>query len=398
MYRYRLKSFTLNDGSAPLPLGNLTVIVGPNNVGKSRALRDVLNICAAQQPRTYRSLVVTDVDWTMPTYLDDLREREKLNVYTDANGNQVLRSLDPNLAGERSTQVTGWQDANYSQLLTNKVLFTQLVGTQFIAHLNTQNRLQLVQQTGSPQQAHGQTSHLLHGLYFAGAAVESTIAAIIAEQFGLDIRLDYSGLSHMLFRVGKDLSMVPSDPREAARPFLKLDRLDDQGDGLRAFVGIMTALMAAQRDVFLIDEPEAFLHPPQATRMGELLAEYATNERQIVVATHSAEVLQGMLYKSEDATILRIGRIGDRNTFRVLDKEDLKTIASDPLLQSERVLDGIFSICTDCGGGLRRAVLQRGVAQAWSAVGRADTVNRKTSRQLRGSEASIGSWAFGVPQ
>jgi hypothetical protein len=72
------------------------------------------------------------------------------------------------------------------------------------------------------------------------------------------------------------------------------------------------------------------------------LAEKATGSAQIFIATHSADVLQGLLNKSPDATILRIDRIGQTNLFRQLDKADLKTISGDPLLQSERVLDGIF--------------------------------------------------------
>jgi hypothetical protein len=135
---------------------------------------------------------------------------------------------------------------------------------------------------------------------------------------------------------------IPPDPRDASEILDKYERLDDQGDGLRSFTGIMTAVLCADRDVLLIDEPEAFLHPPQAFRIGELLAENVSGERQMFVATHSSDVVQGMLGRAQDATIIRLDRVGDKNTFRVLDPDDLKSIAVDPLLQSARVLDGIF--------------------------------------------------------
>ena len=120
------------------------------------------------------------------------------------------------------------------------------------------------------------------------------------------------------------------------------DRLDDQGDGIRSFVGVMVALLSLKRSVFLIDEPEAFLHPPHAFRMGELLAEHASDGRQIVAATHSVDLLRGVISKTQDVTVIRIGRDGLTNEFKSLRPDDLKSIASDPLLSSARVLDGLF--------------------------------------------------------
>ena len=38
---FRIKSLTFNDGTE-LHLGNITVLVGPNNSGKSRALKDTV--------------------------------------------------------------------------------------------------------------------------------------------------------------------------------------------------------------------------------------------------------------------------------------------------------------------------------------------------------------------
>ena len=48
------------------------------------------------------------------------------------------------------------------------------------------------------------------------------------------------------------------------------------------------------------------------------------------------------LRRSSEATIVRLDRVGEKNSFRVLDRAVLKSIAVDPLLQSARVLDGIF--------------------------------------------------------
>ena len=340
MFTYRITKLLLNDGTALSP-GSLVVIVGPNNAGKSRALRDIATICAPNPNVVARPLIVKEVTSTTPVSTDEVGERKKLYIRDEPNGQRFLRTLDPNLAGERNFPVTGWGNEIFNNILHNPQQFGLFFGSQFVAHLSTQTRLQLVQQSQSPQfRLH--TSNLLQTLYWSGKETERRIREIIRAQFGVDIALDFSSLSQLVFRVGKDLSSIPEDPRDAAAILDNCERLDDQGDGLRSFVGITTALECADRDVFLIDEPEAFLHPPQAFRMGQILADKANEQRQVFVATHSADVLQGVLARASGATILRMDRLEDQNRFRVLDQEDLKTISKDPLLQSARVLDGIF--------------------------------------------------------
>jgi predicted ATPase len=339
-YRYRITSIKFNDGSSLKP-GNLVVLVGPNNAGKSRSLRDILSICAPTQSISPRPLVVREVKWAAPASITELESREKVYIREEANGMRLLRSLDPSLNTERNHNVSAWTDQNLkAALISNEQLFAMMFGSQCIAHLGTHNRLQLVQQTRSPE-FRKQASHLLHALYWKKSAVDQ-IRSVIKNQFDIDLALDFSTLAQIVLRVGKDLDQIPPDPRDALEILDKCERLDDQGDGLRSFTGILAALLCADRDVFLIDEPEAFLHPPQAFRIGELLAENASDDRQIFVATHSSDVLQGMLGKAPDATIVRLQRIGDNNQFRVLDRDDLRAITVDPLLQSARVLDGIF--------------------------------------------------------
>jgi energy-coupling factor transporter ATP-binding protein EcfA2 len=338
-YRYRITRIKFNDGRSLEP-GNLVVFVGPNNVGKSRSLKDILSICGPPPGLSPRPLVVTEVDWTTPSSFEELGQRDKVLVREEPNGIRQLRSLDPNLVGERNFQVTNWVDANFTNALNNKQLFASLFGSQFVGHVGTQNRLLLVQQSQSPQ-FRKHATNLLQALYWRKAAVEE-IKQAIKSQFDIDLALDFSTLSQIMFRVGKNMESIPPDPRDASDILEKYERLDDQGDGLRSFTGIMTAVLCADRDVLLIDEPEAFLHPPQAFRIGELLAEKVSDLRQMFVATHSSDVVQGMLSKASEVTVVRLDRLGDKNSFRVLDRADLKSIAVDPLLQSARVLDGIF--------------------------------------------------------
>lgn len=48
----------------------------------------------------------------------------------------------------------------------------------------------------------------------------------------------------------------------------KATPLREEGDGLRSFVSVLLSLMGRRKPVFLLDEPEAFLHPPYAAQDG----------------------------------------------------------------------------------------------------------------------------------
>lgn len=165
---------------------------------------------------------------------------------------------------------------------------------------------------------------------------------VISQAFKTDIALDYTSLQRMLFRVGEDFSGLSGNPRKDSSTLSQCKKLDEQGDGIRAFAGVVVALLAVRRDVFLIDEPEAFLHPPQSFRLGRFLSDQSCKNRQIIVATHSADILRGLLSIPTDIKIIRIDRSGSVNTIRTLDTNTIKSLVTDPLLSSARVLDGLF--------------------------------------------------------
>ncbi len=344
MYQYKLTEITLNDGTTVIPR-KLTVIVGPNNSGKSRALKEVSTF--ATNANTMSGVVVNNVKWTMPNNIEDLRESYDVERYQNRAGSWEYRVLNPELIDEthNSSRIewpAGYQAGLYNDAAgPNLKYFAESFGKAMIGFLTTEQRLQLVKETASPGHEK-QTSNVLHALYNAGRATEQEIRQLTKSAFGQEIALDFSTLQNMLLRVGLDFSGLPIDPREARSILSGHERLDEQGDGLRSFVGIVVTLLSVKRGVFLIDEPEAFLHPPQAFRIGEFLSDQADNSLQIVLATHSADVLRGIISKTQDVTIIRIDRSGAVNRFNILDPERLKELITDPLLSSARVLDGLF--------------------------------------------------------
>ena len=78
MYVYKLTRIIFNGNMAIEP-GKLTVIVGPNNSGKSRALKDIAAITTQSRPsdRLVRSVVVNDVKWTLPRNFQEVQDAYK---------------------------------------------------------------------------------------------------------------------------------------------------------------------------------------------------------------------------------------------------------------------------------------------------------------------------------
>jgi hypothetical protein len=225
----------------------------------------------------------------------------------------------------------------------NAAMFAYYFGNYFVTRLTTESRLTITKEGPSGDTQRGETQNLLQAFFREGRSAEERLSELVNSAFeALHVKLDYTGLSNLRFRVGQSFDGVPEDPRDA-RPIMEAyDKLDDQGDGIRSFVATVLSLLVGNRPVLLLDEPEAFLHPPQALQLGATIANEVSDDRQIIVATHSVDLLRGILSKRADVDILRLSRNGNSTKSTKLSSEDVRGIANDPLLSSTRILDGLF--------------------------------------------------------
>ncbi|WP_339868692.1 ATP-binding protein [Pseudohongiella nitratireducens] len=341
MYQYQIDKLSFNDGSEITP-GNLTVIVGPNNCGKSRILKDIKSLTSDQNGK---SVVVERVDYSLPSDTDELVDSYEIKTFSDINNQVYLRTLSSNLVSQHNVPVgVDWKQS-LQRILDqkndqSKQVFSHWFGSFFVSLFETEERLKLAKETESSER--GQMKNLLQAFYQEGTTLEEELRKVVKEAFNIDIKLDYSSLRKILFRIGHDFNDSPADPRDALSYYAEHDKLDEQGDGLRSFVATLLAVLVGKRPVLLLDEPESFLHPPQAYRLGEVIAEHAVDERQVVISTHSSEFLRGILSKRQDITLIRVDRTGDINKLNCLDSSQVAAISSDPLLSSTRIMEGLF--------------------------------------------------------
>ena len=327
-----MSSMTFNNGvSLPLEKNCILVFVGQNNVGKSQALRDIY----VHARDGLGALVVTKASFNKSSYEiisewlathfavhDDRDCRSYSGMNCTFNQYQVQRAARSGAFGE--------------------------IADAFISRLDTSTRLAI----SNPPDAVGRrtaTKHPIHILEREEDLLEK-VSDYFRKAFGVGL-IPFVGY-------GRTIPLcVGDDPKDACNEaltgsqresrFLKvldgLPQLQDQGDGMRSFAGVMLYLTLDFYNMFLIDEPEAFLHPPQATLLGNVIGDLLANDQQAFISTHSMDFINGLLEKVPSRVkIVRVTRSGNSNDFSVLDNMRLIQISKDPFLRYSALLEGMF--------------------------------------------------------
>lgn len=109
------------------------------------------------------------------------------------------------------------------------------------------------------------------------------------------------------------------------------------------FASILLDTFTSECPITLIDEPEAFLHPPQARLLGKMLAKNNPDDRPLLISTHSEDFLQGLLNTdNENVTVIRINRVDGINRMSILENSNIKKLWGNPLLRYSNILSGLF--------------------------------------------------------
>lgn len=338
-YRYKINAIKLKDG-IPFSPGRINVFVGANNCGKTQLLKDMLGYITGTQAN---AVVLDELDITYPDTWEAM-EKAYAMKFVETNHGKKLRHISPTLDQDPS----GPMDHDILSLLSywlsnDSRAFRSATGAGMVTFLNTDNRLKLVlsQTVKQDLQSRG-PKNVLETLYASGSTTMETVRKYIRDIFGVDVFLNPFNLGTLEFRIGSDFSAVSKEPQDAYKELGQYQLIDIQGDGIRSVLGMISAIVSAKKPIVLLDEPEAFLHPPQALQLGEIINEIVGPDQQIFIATHSSDFLRGLLGSTKDAVIIHLNRTENNTVGNVLDAETLNQIVADPLLSSARVLDGMF--------------------------------------------------------
>ena len=327
----RFGTITFSDGTTiDLDTSDVVVLVGPNNAGKSLALRDL-------QQRLVRSGSTRVVTNTTPVYsgtIDDVTTYIKQHARENENSPGNYSGLGFSIHLQHLSQY--WN--SHLQSLT-PLFCKQLDTTSRITDSSPPpNSIDTLKET---------PSHPIHMLY-QDDSLETRISGYFATAFGEDLIVYRCGGSVVPLLVGTRLPPAQGETHWSTeygnRQMRAAVPLAEQGDGMRSFATVILHLLAPTTpSILLLDEPEAFLHPPQARLLGQLIAKHRSSRAQLFVATHSADVLNGLLQEVPDKLrLLRIRRKGNTNHVTELDKKHAEEISGDTLMRYSSVLSGVF--------------------------------------------------------
>jgi hypothetical protein len=314
-----------------LAKNDIVVFIGPNNAGKSAALRNI-------KDKAVRLTMKTEVISNLTFQFEGLGE--PLEPWLEKSFRSKM--LDSNLhyysIGGRAIAVSiavgCWARHEYG---------LEYLAPFFVYLLTTEDRLKASDPAENIALATEPLTHPIHFLQ-VDDRIEDLMSGYFRKAFGYDLMVHRNAGKNVPLYCGKRPSVTDN---RTSIPFYRalesLPRLDSQGDGMRSFVGVLLYSLVGKHSILLIDEPEAFLHPPQARLIGQMLASEIPSDRQVFIGTHSGDFLRGILdVNSSRVRIVRLQREGDINRTSVLNNADIAAIWSDPLLRHSNILDWLF--------------------------------------------------------
>ena len=308
----------------------IIVFVGPNNAGKSAALRELEQFVA----RNVAQNVIKDA-----TFRRTGTQKELLDYL-------VKHALTVGQTGQHSYAGIGYNIHHTHIGFFDSPHDRHPVASFFCTRLSTESRLGASNPAGAISLYVQPPSHPIH-LLMMDNVLAAKISGLFRHAFGADLIPFRAGGASFPLYVGEKPPLAAGED-ELSRSFVdkllaNAVSLEQQGDGMRGFASVLLYVLAADNhSIQFLDEPEAFLHPPQARSYGEFIARERKSKSQLFIATHSTDILDGLISGgAEKVRIIHIQRDGAIDRVK-LSKDKTAAIVNDTLARYSGVFDGIF--------------------------------------------------------
>ncbi|MBN2434248.1 MAG: ATP-binding protein [Spirochaetes bacterium] len=321
----------------------VTVFVGPNNSGKSKILLEIERFCR-QGAKLSTDVILDEID-----FVESIQEaEEKLELITlkpKVNENLQEGHIVVGRHGNRSRYPK-------QQLLQairtpngNKNIFCSWYLNHHTIILNGQNRINLVsEKPGGDLQ---ESPHNSFQALFQSEKKRKEVRRVSNDAFDSYLVIDPTNLGKLRLRLSKkppaNILEEQGVHPDAVKFHSEALPIEQTSDGVKAFTGMITEIIAGDPKVLLIDEPEAFLHPSLSYILGkEISLASANTDKHIFVSTHSSKFVMGCIQSGTPVNIVRLTYKNDIATARVLPNEEILKLMRHPMLRSTGVLEGLF--------------------------------------------------------
>lgn len=328
---------------SPIPLTPVTILVGPNNSGKSRTLIEIENIC---RTNSGEFLLVDELEIQYPETLEGMEEICKpfLTKFKDNQGREQYRLKNTKIREGSQDRTTTFLKTELEQWVEDK----KKIGTNItfcnVIRLDGVTRFLMLEQmekTSNPEDIKN-----YQGALFFDPEKREKLQDIVYEEFGYYLLIDPTNPRNYALKMTKekpDPDLEEMTGIKGYNFFSKSIPLTSFGDGIKSFIGLVAPLFSTPHKIILVDEPEAFLHPSKARKLGKTITDVASErEGSLIVSSHSADFVMGCIESTRDITIIRLTYENDIATTRVLQPEDIEKLMKEPLTRSTGAINGLF--------------------------------------------------------
>lgn len=328
-----IEKIKFKDGTIiELKKDDIILLVGANNVGKSRTLKDLKD----------------DMNGILNTkVLVDKVVYNSLNF----SGNQLKDYFEKNISKDTFGNYNVWVDENQSQCFNDSSFCDIIDEKQFykvlFSFLSTENRLNITRPIVFNAIVDNCSLSIMKALESDSEAI-SMLNKVLQMGFnkGIDTYEEYlDGTVVKKYKIGTSEEIntaIKLNQRKNLKVLKGMENLHSQGDGIRSAVAILSSLIVNQHALFLIDEPETFMHPPQARLLGKNIVNLS-KQKQCFISTHSIDFIKGVLEAdSSRVKIIKIDRMENDNKFNLVDNASASKISNDKNLKYTNILNGLF--------------------------------------------------------
>ena len=309
-----IKTLDLKIGkSSKAPLDNIkttsvNLFIGPSNSGKSTLLAEILRYCRSGSYDDDDVLLNT-IEFAAVESKAAVEKVERITL-TPANGESI--PVDHIIVGDEKSRI----QVAHSTLLT--VLQNPNTNSEYFCEwflkfqtlvVDAKTRIALTEPKPVGDLDKPKRSNLQ--VLFRNNDKRKLVRSIVANTFGRYLVVDPTNLGYLRYRLSDS---APQNVVEecgihvqAVEFHQQAPLVEEQNDGIRSFIGIITEVIAGDHAVLLIDQPEAFLSPQLAFALGNELVKAAEKvEKKIFIATDSLPFVMGCLNSNSPVNMIRV--------------------------------------------------------------------------------------------
>ncbi len=321
---------TISWVTIPIWPDDIIVVVGPNSVWKSQFIKEIAKFFTDFKKKVIQELKVE--------YSGDITifKHRLINNFSFKGVSYSSFNWDI-------------QEAYIDQRWSDNPVFLKAFYSLFQKSLDTESRLWIAKSTDAIWRADASSTHIFHEFYKSSFGDElKKLNEYMYKWFKKYLINDPKWGKKLSFythseNYSESLS-IDDYYRFIEEVVIKEGTLsDEEGDGLKSFIGVVGSCIVGSHNILCIDEPESFLHPPQAEFLWKIICEISLG-KQLFLTTHSADFVRGIVANSSSRVkIVRIMREGNFNTFNVLDNSQVYEFLSDPILKYSNILNWLFN-------------------------------------------------------